>query len=130
MGLFDGFPFASREQQEKDRAAFEKRVFPLGLAQRDKAREVLQQLLAGKRTRDTDRLFAYITAKDSYTQQQDPANALAAAQDTLKKQKWLTDESRRTMLALVLLEADTQTLENYPTADDVRRKAQALAEEQ
>ena len=43
MGLFDGFPFVSKEERERRRKDFEKRVAPFGV---EEQREKLKALLA------------------------------------------------------------------------------------
>ena len=122
MGWLEGFPFKSREQIEKDQKAFEKRVLPFGTAQRDAAKNVLKELLP-PRTRDDEMLFAFISAKDAFTQEEDPAQGRVAALASLKRGKWLKEPALSYVLALIMLDVQIGSLEEYPTAEQVRTYA-------
>lgn len=121
MGLFDGWPFKSKEQLERERRDFEKRVFPLGEAQRTMAAALLAELMS-KKLKEDERMYAYISAKDKYTQEDEEERAMHLARQTLMQQKWLTDSDRLVALALVRLEIGIEGLDEYPTADRVRQE--------
>ena len=125
MGWLDGFPFKTKEQIEKDQKAFEKRVLPFGTAQRDAAKSVLKELLP-PRTRDDEMLFAFISAKDAFTQEEDPAEGRAAALASLNRGKWLKEPAKSCVLALVMLDVQITALEEYPTAGQVRDYAEQM----
>ncbi len=118
MGWFDGFPFQSREQMDKEKRDFEKRVFPFGLAQRDCARAVLQQLVPNKKF-EGEALFAFISSKDIYMQNEQSPEGLQHARKQLKRMRFFSEEDKDKILALVVLDAAAPSLEEYPTAEAV-----------
>lgn len=120
MGWFDGWPFKSKEQMDKEAKDFQERVFPFGPTQKDAALAVLQQGVKGKRVKDEEKLFAYICAKDAcLLNGGELEGGLQAAETTLNKQKWIPEEDRRFILTFVRLEIRAPSLEEYPTAEDV-----------
>lgn len=118
MGWFDGFPFQSKEDMEKEKRDFEKRVFPFGMEQRDCARAVLQQLIPHIKS-DTELLFAFINSKDIYMKNDQTDEALARARQQMKKLRYFTEEDKDMILTLVQLDAAAPSLDAYPTAQDV-----------
>ena len=127
MGLFDGFPFKSKEETEREKQEFQKRVFPLGMVQRDAAQRVLEELFQDpKRLREY--LFAFIVSKDRYTMQDMTDEAMEDVQVQLKRQKWLKEDDKRLIVALLLLDCRATSLESYPTAQEVRQLAGELDE--
>ena len=120
MGWLSGFPFKTQKQVEREKKDFEKRVFPLGVEeQRQAALAVLRGYMRPK-LRDEEILFAFIAAKDAYLQGlEDEADPAAAALQFMDRQKRLAPGERQLILALVELEKDVTSLENYPTAKQV-----------
>ena len=118
MGWFDGFPFQSKADMEKEKRDFEKRVFPFGLEQRDHARTVLQELIPHVKS-DTELLFAFINSKDIYMKDEQSEEGLLRARQQMKKLRYFTEEDKDRILTLVQLDAAAPSLENYPTAQDV-----------
>lgn len=123
MGWLDGWPFKSKEQTEKERQAFEQRVFPLGEGQRAAAQAVLDELLVAKKMKASDRMFAFIVAKDRYELDERSPEAVDAARAQLVKLRWLSAEQIDLVLTLVRLDALVENLDDYPAAGDVRRMA-------
>ena len=121
MGWFDGWPFKSKEQQEKEERDFQKRVFPFGMEQRDAALAVLKEGTTSK-LKDSEKLFAFICAKDACLLNGGEAeDGLQKAEATLDKQKWIPKEDRCFILTFMRLEIRATSLEDYPTAEDVRQ---------
>ncbi len=124
MGLFDGFPFRSREDLRRQAEDFEQRVLPFGDAQKGMALSVLQRLIKGKKLNDADRLFAFLNAKDAYTKQKEQSDALNSARQELKKQeRFMTPEEINLVLALVVLDSALLSLDEYPTEEQVVKLA-------
>lgn len=124
MGLFDGFPFKSQEQIKRERKDFEKRVFPLGEPERLAVEEVLKTLLEGK-LQASEKLFAFISAKDQYTQADPdiPGEDVKTARRALNKQHWLSDEAKDMILAFIKLESKITSLDDMPSVEMVRATA-------
>lgn len=126
MGWFDGFPFKSREQTEKERKAFERKIFPLGVdAQRAAALQVLREVTSPG-MKDDQKLFAFISSKDKYLDQDTRSEGLALVRFHLKKQRWVSEEDMAAVAALVVLENGVLSLEEYPTAQQVQQAAAAI----
>lgn len=125
MGLFDGFPFKSKEQAQREQKDFEKRVFPFGLEQREAARAVLAAVIPGQK-HDNERLFAFISAKDNYILDEMSEEALNKSRAKLATMKWLSAEEIELVLALVRLDSAIQSLEDYPTPQQVTAASQPV----
>lgn len=125
MGWFDGFPFKSKVQIEKERKDFQNKVLPLGIPQREKVRELLQEVMNPK-LKDDEALFTYLCAKEAFVEQEDDEQGGKAALHSIHKQKWVSAEDKKKILALILLEKGIETLEEYPTAAMVNEKAEQL----
>ena len=118
MGWFEGFPFISKEERERRRKEFEKRVTPFGVEkQREKLRAVLKELFPN--IDPIDLLFTFFDAKDVYTRKDTQEEGRIAAQQRLRKTKWVDKRSENIMLRLLELEIGITSLDDYPTAKDV-----------
>lgn len=118
MGLFDGFPFKTKEQRDREQRDFEKRVFPFGLEQREAARTVLATLIPEYKY-DNERLFAFICAKDRYILDEMTDEAIDKARAQLSKMKWMQPEQIELVLALVKLDSNIDSMSEYPTPEAV-----------
>lgn len=125
MGLFDGFPFKTKEQQQREERAFQKRVFPLGPGQKEAAQRVVCELLQGMDQQEA--LFAFICAKDAWqiAMEDERYDEVAdSALQALQNQRGLSGQQKKLLVTFVRLETHADSLENYPTADEVRAAAQ------
>ncbi|MDL2324353.1 hypothetical protein LJC61_04285 [Ruminococcaceae bacterium OttesenSCG-928-A16] len=125
MGWFDGFPFKSKEQREKERIKFQTKVLPFGEPQKKAALLVLKQL-AGTKLQDEELLFAFFSAKDKYISGLEDDEALEAAAAAIKKHPRLTPADKQNVVALVHLEYGIESLDNYPTPQQVLQAAEQL----
>jgi hypothetical protein len=127
MAWFEGFPFVSKEDRERKRKNFEKRLVPHGLEeQRDCARQTLKDLFPDLDSKDS--LFAFFDAKDAYTKcreddDKDVQDGRAAAAAKLKKLKWIDERKMKLLLAYIELESGIDSLEDYPTAAQITDRA-------
>ena len=118
MALFDGFPFTSKEERERRKRDFDKRVVPFGVEeQRDKVRETLKELLP--KTDLLDATFAFFNAKDAYTLKETKEEGLAAARLKLSKVRWIDGRTMAILLRYVELETEITSLDEYPTAEEI-----------
>lgn len=118
MGWFDGFPFVSKEERERRRRDFEKRIAPFGVeVQREKLKATLTDLFPG--VGSTDLLFSYFDAKDAYTKKEDKSEGAVAARMRLRKSRWVNGRNETIMLRLIELENEIESLDDYPTAKQV-----------
>jgi len=118
MGLFDGFPFVSKEERERRRKDFEKRIVPFGVEeQREKLKETMKELFPG--VDRTDAIFVYFNAKDAYTLKETKEEGEVAARMKLKNVKWVDGRAIAIILRLIELETGIMSLDEFPTAKDV-----------
>ena len=118
MGWFDGFPFMSKEERDRRRKDFEKRVVPFGAeAQREKLKETLKELFP--KVDNMDAVFAFFDAKDAYTRKDTPEEGYAAARQRLRKQRWVNGRTETIMLRFIEMELLITSLDEFPTAAQV-----------
>ena len=118
MGWFDGFPFVSKEERDRRRRDFEKRIAPFGVeVQREKLKEILKELFPDRDV--TDSLFVYFDAKDAYTNKETPEESYAAAKLKLRRQRWVDGRKETIILRLIELELEITSIEEFPTAKQV-----------
>jgi len=118
MGWFDGFPFQSKEERDRRKRDFEKRVTPFGVeAHREKLKAVLAELFPS--IDQTDLLFAYFDAKDAYSFKETKDEGIVAAQAKLRKHRWLDGRKETILLHLIDMDMRIQSLDAFPTARDV-----------
>jgi len=119
MALFDGFPFVSKDELKRRQKEQEKRICPFGLDdQRAKAKQVLAELLPGMH--EQDRLFSFFDAKDAYEKAERGEPGRYAARARLKRMKWVDGSAEDLMLKFIELESAIGSLDDYPTAEQVR----------
>jgi len=120
MGWFDGFPFVSKEERERRKKDFEKRLAPFGVEeQREKLKVTLFELFPD--IEQIDLLFAYYDAKDAYTNKETPEEGRRAAMIKLRKPRWMDGRKETIMIRLIEMEKELESLDDYPSADDVLR---------
>ena len=118
MGWFDGFPFTSKEERERRRREFEKRVAPFGIdAQREKLAATLKELFPDVDAMDS--MFVFFDAKDAYTYKETKEEGMAAARQKLRRNRWVNGRNEAILLRFVELESEIASLDDYPAARDV-----------
>ena len=118
MGMFDGFPFVSKEERERRRKDFEKRVAPFGVEdQREKLKETLSGLFPGEDL--TDIMFKYYNAKDAFTIKETKDEGLVAAQMKLRRTQKMDGRTETILLRLIELDTELTSLDDFPTAEEV-----------
>ena len=118
MGWFDGFPFTSKEERERRKKEFEKRIAPFGVdEQREKLKVTLGELFP--KIEPTEAMFAYFDAKDAYTKKETSEEGKMVAIMKLRRQKWVNRQNESIIIRLIELESEITSLDEYPTAEDV-----------
>ena len=118
MGWFDGFPFVSKEERERRRKDFEKRIAPFGVeAQREKLKATLAELFPDDD--QIDIVFAFYDAKDAYTNKEIKEEGVAMARMKLRKSRRIDGRKEAIMLRLIEMEIELTSIDDYPTAKDV-----------
>jgi hypothetical protein len=121
MGLLDGWPFRSKEDIERKHKEFDERVIPLGPDQKDLAQSVLEELKPAKSRNDKkELLFGYLIAKDKYIQRGKGEDGMAAMDVELNKLRFLSEEEKRIIKALIKYDSELININYYPTAEKIR----------
>jgi hypothetical protein len=121
MGLLDGWPFRSKEEAERKNREFDERVLPLGPDQKDRALAVLGELKPhGSRNGDKELLFGYLVAKDKYVLKGKGEDGMIAMNAELNRLRFLSDDEKRIIRALVKYDSEIVNMDYYPTAEKIR----------
>jgi hypothetical protein len=121
MGLFDGWPFRSKEEIERRNREFNERVMPLGETQKELALAVLGKLKPPKsRNSDKELLYGYLVAKDKYVQESKGQDGMNAMSRELDRMAFLSDEEKRVIRTLVQYDSEIINIDYYPSADKIR----------
>ena len=118
MGMFDGFPFVSKEERDRRKRDSDKRLVPYGLEEQRKClKKTLNRLFPDLSSQDA--LYVYYDAKDAYTKNEKGEPGRIAAMKKLKAHKWIDDRKLMLFMKLIELESEIESLEDFPTAEDV-----------
>jgi hypothetical protein len=121
MGLLDGWPFRNKEDIERRNREFDERVMPLGPGQKELAVAVLKELRPQNSRNDVkELLFSYLVSKDKYMLKGNGEDGMAAMTTELKKLKFLSDDERRIIKALVKYDSEVIDIDYYPSAEKIR----------
>ncbi|MDR3224945.1 MAG: hypothetical protein LBT52_01465 [Clostridiales Family XIII bacterium] len=124
MRLLNGWPFVSKEVRARQEREFDERIFPLGMeAQRDKMKEVLLALIPKSASKIQYILFACLLSKDLYLQNDKTEEGIRLAKARLDKILRNTEEEKLLIMTLAQMDAETDSLETYPTPEQVRKTA-------
>lgn len=122
MGLFEGYPFVSKEERERRRKAFEERLAPYGVEeQRECSRNLMKELFPDLDSKDS--LFAFFDAKDSYTKHNKGEMGRSAALARLKRLKWIDERNAKLFMTYIEMESEIDSLDDYPTAEQIIDRA-------
>jgi len=124
MSIFNGWPFVSKEERSRREQEFDERIFPLGMeAQREKMKEVLLALVPDSASKIQYILFACLLSKDLYLQNGKTEKGILLAKRKIDKILHNTKEEKLLIMTLAKMDADTDSLETYPTPEQVRKMA-------
>ncbi len=113
--------FLSKEEREKNFEEYQKRLFPLGIKQRDLALLAIRDLVS-KKIRDEELLFYFIVSKQKYMEN----NELSKIYKYLKNRGIFNEDEIKNILSLVILDHNTTSLDSYPTRDIISKRASLL----
>jgi hypothetical protein len=102
--------FTSSEERKRKEREYEKKIFPLGIEQRELALAALRPHI-GARVKDAELLYAFIVAKQKYL---DAENDFTAAESYIKKSGSFTEDETRRILTLIKLDEGAGSLGEYP----------------
>ena len=135
--LMDLFVFKTAKQRERDAKKFDRWAFPYGEPQREKLKEIIKQLLPKEDPKAA--LAVYLMGRQAYRGSfKDDAEDLAERTEAQKIKA--LDYQLSTQLfgrykkffpyykVLVLADAQVDESLNYPSVEELRRRAEELAE--
>ena len=133
MGFADWFTFKSAKQREKEAKMYARWAFPYGEAQREKLTQLMGELMPKENPKAAMAIFlmgrqAYRGAYDDDPedlQARDESQKMAALDRLLETQ--LFGKYRKLLpyyKSLVLADADVDETLNYPSAEELRRRAE------
>jgi hypothetical protein len=112
---------------ENRQNALKARVFHLGLLEHyDKVMEVLSEVMKGDDYSDAEMLSSFLISKDHYVLKGGGQAGFRAAVKQLKKLRSIKRVDKECVLALVMLDAKTREIQEYPTPEEVLAKAETL----
>ena len=127
MALFEGWFYVSKEEQQRRNDELADKIFQFGdEAQRPVVVRLLGELYGNTRKFcDQDQLFGFISAKNQYIKAGGAASGITEGnvRAQLKKIGWRDADRIQLMIALLQLDEAAESLEKYPTAAAVRRRA-------
>jgi hypothetical protein len=110
------FGFESKAEKEKKMRQFQQMILPLGLEQKGAILNALRPVM-NKKIHDTEILYAFFVSKEKYL---DSDRNMAEPEEYLNGLKSFSADERKYILKLVLLDIKAQSLEEYPTAEDIK----------
>ena len=135
--LADMFVFKTKKQRERDQKRFDKWAFPYGEKQKEKVFEIVKELLPKEDPKAA--LAVFLMGRQAYRGSfKDDAEELA--ERTEENKLAALDQLLKTQLfgrykkfipyykALVLADSQVDETLNYPSVEQLRRKAEELAE--
>ncbi|NLL90928.1 MAG: hypothetical protein GX222_00725 [Ruminococcaceae bacterium] len=122
--LSDLFRITTKEEKKERERAFFKRVFPLGEEQKEKVISFLKGTIVNKKQDETVCLFSYISLYDALTTEE--TGKRNRKFNIWKKSIFIKEEDKLTVYALVLLNQELETLEDFPDEKEVAVRAEKL----
>ena len=134
--LIDMFTFKTKKQREKEEKQYDRWAFPYGMEQREKLTAIIKQLLPKEDSRAA--LALYLIGRQAYkgSFKDDPEDLaerteqqkLAALDRVLETQLFGRYKKMRPYYkVLVLADAEIDETLNYPSVEELRRRAEELA---
>ncbi|MCL2702279.1 MAG: hypothetical protein FWE91_01555 [Defluviitaleaceae bacterium] len=107
--------FTSKEERLRKEKEYVRKIFPLGIEQRELALAALRPHIS-PRINDAEILYAFIVAKQKYL---DADNDIRDAEAYMKKTGGFTGDEKRRILTLIKLDAGAENLSDYPGAESI-----------
>ena len=124
MGIFNGWPFVKKSETERREREFDERMFPLGFdEQRGKIMQLLQELIPSPDKQLQYLMFATVMVKEHYLNNDRSKSSLIQAKKKIDSVVKITEQEKWMIVALAWLDTEATSLDNYPTADQVRKAA-------
>ena len=126
-GIQSLFRWDTKEEREKEKADYEKRIYPLGQTQKDMDRAILQAVIQTK-SADQERMFLLCSVRDWHLEYEEDMQTLMKA--NRKSKTWrivnhISEQDKACIIVLAVRGLHTP-LESYPDAESILAQAQEL----
>lgn len=115
----------TKEEKQASQQAYFERMFPFGEVHKENI-ETMCKIVAGKSKADSMLFFYYLVAKDKYLLNPDDITLKASVKAFKKVRPRLAEENLRDLCALVILDVQSESLDQLPSRDEITQFAQTL----
>lgn len=124
------FESVPRKEQERREKQYYKRMFPLGERQKDRELELLRQFSVLRAVKDQDLLYHLVCVKECLqAEEEEEREENLCEWRGSRLAKALSREARNVIIALAVLEEDCESLEQFPSKEQIDREARRIFEE-
>jgi hypothetical protein len=129
LGKIQIFNWKSKREQAEEDAAYEKWAFPRGAGQREKLQKLLLEVFPGETVATT--LIPFLTCKELFENARRDLGADEPAARRLigeikKYKRVIRKNEMHLYVSLVLADRDAGEASEYPSAEEIRERAEAL----
>lgn len=117
MGFFGWEEFKSTKERLREQQEYQQKIFPLGEEQRAVVLSALKEFVKRKAP-DSEILYHFIVSKQKYVENDKKEEIIPEIAKYLRKARFKADEIK-SIIALVMLDSEAQSIESYPTKDAV-----------
>ena len=120
------FEITSRKEQRNREKRYYKKMFPLGEMQRDRELDVFRQFSVLRGIKEQDLMYQLLCVKECLCQEEEErAEAVRVWRGSVLAKR-MTREMQNILIALAELEADCESLEEFPAANEIADRAKEL----
>lgn len=120
------FQFTSRKEQRNKEKRYYKKMFPLGEKQRDRELDVFRQFSVLRDMKEQDLMYQLLCLKECLSQEEEErAEAVRVWRGSILAKR-MTREMQNILIALAELEADCESLEEFPTVEEIAARAKTI----
>ena len=112
----------SKLQLQQEKEAFEKLIFPYGEQHREKIKDLLYQI-DNKKLHQLELIMSFVEGKQKYLQDQ---NIAAISRLIQKKQTRFSTEQIKDIIALILLDAQCDNIDQLPELTQIQDYAKSI----
>lgn len=120
------FQFTSRKEQRNKEKRYYKKMFPLGEMQRGRELDVFRQFSVLRDMKEQDLMYQLLCLKECLSQEEEErAEAVRVWRGSILAKR-MTREMQNILIALAELEADCESLEEFPTVEEIAARAKTI----
>ena len=120
------FQFTSRKEQRNKEKRYYKKMFPLGEMQRGRELDVFRQFSVLRDMKEQDLMYQLLCLKECLSQEEEERAETVRVWRGSILAKRMTREMQNILIALAELEADCESLEEFPTVEEIAARAKTI----